>query len=110
MDERLRNLFADRGQPELCLEVDAPDLADRIAEGLQRLDDDPAVVEGIEAAVSRHLVRMGQMGQWLVEVLRRRCPHLPLREELGAHGDPIAHLPPPSAAARRLLTNHGVAA
>jgi hypothetical protein len=49
---------------------------------------------------------MGQMGQTFVDHLRERHPDLPLRPELGGHGDPWAHLPPLSPALRALVEQH----
>jgi polysaccharide pyruvyl transferase WcaK-like protein len=95
MDERLRNLMVDRGTPELCLEVDQPDLAERVEATLLRLHrEGEALGEGIGRCVDANLVRMGRMGQVFVDHLRERHPELPIRAELGGHGDPWAHLPP----------------
>ena len=98
MDERLRNLMADRGQPDLCLEVDDPDLADRLHDRLLTVDRDRGAIRaGIERCVVANLERMGRMGRVLVDHVRERHPDLPLRADLGGHGDPWAHLPPLSA-------------
>jgi len=94
MDERIRNLMIDRGTPQLALEVDDPDLAAGLATMLERLEADrDGVSASIAECVDRNLVRMGQMGQAFVEHVRQRHPEFPLRPELGAHGDPWAHLP-----------------
>jgi len=104
MDERIRNLMADRGQPELSLEVDDPDLAARLEATLDRLFDDPeGVSEGIVGSVRRNLVAMGRMGGLLVDHVRERLPGFPIAPHLGTHGDPWDHLPPLPEAARRLL-------
>ena len=104
MDERIRNLMDDRGTPELALTVDDPDLADRVVEVLHRLDaDEGAIREGIALTVVDNLRRMGEMGQMLVDHLRERLPGLPIRPELGGHGDPWAHLPPLSRDLQRLV-------
>lgn len=107
MDERIRNLMADRGTPELCLEVDDPDLANKVEQGLSRLHSDAeALTDGIGRCVVNNLVRMGGMGMDLVDHLRERHPDLPLRKEFGRHGDPWEHLPPLSAAAEALALRH----
>ena len=94
MDERIRNLMADRGQPELALEVDDVELQSKLLDVLYRLDDDAtAIRQGIERSVADNLRRMGVMGQWFVDHLRERHPDMPLRDELGSHGDPWDHLP-----------------
>jgi polysaccharide pyruvyl transferase WcaK-like protein len=95
MDERIRNLMADRGQPELALEVDDPDLADRAFEALSRLHAEAdAVRSGIDRCVVTNLERMGCMGRTLVNHVRDRHPDLPLRAGIGGDGDPWDHLPP----------------
>jgi len=95
MDERIRNLMADRGTPELALEVDQPDLADRATETLFRLHDEgEQLADGIGRCVVQNLVRMGGMGQTFVDHVRHRLPELPLRAGLGGGGDPWSHLPP----------------
>lgn len=95
MDERIRNLMADRNQPELALEVDDPDLATKLLRSLEQLEANPALVrEQIETCVVRNLNTMGQMGMELVELIRARHPEFPFRSELGIQGDPWAHLPP----------------
>ena len=94
MDERIRNLMADRGTPELALEVGDPDLAPKVERTLGRLlSEGDAVADGIGRCVVENLVRMGQMGQTFIEYLRERHPAFPIRPELGAHGDPWDHLP-----------------
>ncbi|MFW5924846.1 MAG: polysaccharide pyruvyl transferase family protein [Myxococcota bacterium] len=95
MDERIRNLMADRGQPELALEVDDPDLADRAYDVLRRLHDDTdAVRDGIDRCVVANLEQMGRMGRILVDHVRGRHPELEVRPGLGEGGDPWDHLPP----------------
>ncbi len=108
MDERLRNLMADRGQPELVLEVDDPELAEHLYDVLCRMRDDrAAIVEGIERCVVANLERMGQMGQLLVEHVRARHPELPIRDGLGADGDPWDHLPSLDEPLQALVARHG---
>lgn len=107
MDERLRNLFADRGTPELCLTVDDPALGAKLGEALDVVaanQDEVAV--GIGRTVAKNLLRMGQMGQLLVEHLRAKHPGLNLDPALGLAGDPVAHLPSLSVEAQSLLEQH----
>ncbi len=95
MDERIANLMDDRGTPELCLRVDQPALGKAVHATLQRLHADGASLsDGIGRTVVANLERMGRMGQIFVDHLRERHPEMPLRPELGRHGDPWAHLPP----------------
>ncbi len=94
MDERIRKLMADRGSPELALEVDDPDLEENLFRTLQRLvthEDD--IARGIDRCVYQNLERMGGMGQSLVEQVKLQHPEFPFREGLGAAGDPWDHLP-----------------
>ena len=107
MDERIHNLMADRGTPELALEVDDPDLGDRTYEMIVRLHrQGDAVRDGIGACVSRNLFRMGEMGAALVDHVRVHHPDLPFGANLGAGGDPWAHLPPLSPSLEALVERH----
>jgi polysaccharide pyruvyl transferase WcaK-like protein len=94
MDERLRNLMADRGTPDLCLEVDDPGLAEHMHDALVRVRDDEATLrDGIAACVIDNLERMGRMGMHFVDHLRQRHPNLPIDPRFGSHGEPWDHLP-----------------
>jgi polysaccharide pyruvyl transferase WcaK-like protein len=111
MDERIRNLMDDRGTPHLALEVDDPDLGMHVHEVLGQLYRERASIrEGIGLCVVRNLELMGLMGQILVDYLRARHPALPIRPELGEHGDPWDHLPPLSPALQALVARHRDAA
>jgi polysaccharide pyruvyl transferase WcaK-like protein len=120
MDERIRNLMADRGQPELALEVDDPELDERLAAAMGRAWREPeAQREAIERSVAAHLVRMGEMGMHLVDHVREHAVlgkrgRFPFRAGLGAStasagggGDPIGHLPPLAARQRAILERWG---
>jgi polysaccharide pyruvyl transferase WcaK-like protein len=94
MDERIRNLMADRGTPELALEVDDPDLAANVHTALLTLfTDAPRIRASIDECVLENLERMGQMGMDLVDFVRAHHPEFPFAEGLGKGGDPFAHLP-----------------
>lgn len=95
MDERIRNLMADRGQPELALEVDDPDLDEALLAAMEKVERErEAVSESIGRCVVSNLERMGGMGRVLVEHVRGFHPDFPFAEGLGEGGDPFAHLPP----------------
>ncbi len=95
MDERIRNLMHDRGQPHLLHRVDDADLEEALARSLERLWTEAAAVrEGIGRCVVQNLERMGAMGMILVDHIREHHPDFPIREGLGEGGDPWAHLPP----------------
>ena len=94
MDERIRNLMIDRGEPALSLEVDDPALADKLYHTLVHLRDDAdGVRERIVDCVLTNLERMGVMGQSLVEIVREHHPAFPFRDGLGRAGSPWDHLP-----------------
>ncbi len=94
MDERIRNLMIDRGTPHFALDVDDPQLTDKLHAVMQELvRDADSIREGIDACVYANLERMGQMGMILVDYVREHHPEFPFRPELGEHGDPWDHLP-----------------
>jgi polysaccharide pyruvyl transferase WcaK-like protein len=98
MDERIRNLMADRGTPALSLEVDQPDLAEALSARMEHAwAHREEMRDGIERTVVRNLRRMGHMGAMLVDHVRARHPEMPFADGLGEHGDPWDHLPPLSA-------------
>lgn len=108
MDERIRNLMSDRGQPKLALEVDDPDLADKVYETLMYLDSEADEVrEGIAQCVVTNLIRMGEMGMHFVDHVRARHPEFEFREGLGAGGDPWKHLPSLPKAVEKLVERAG---
>ncbi len=99
MDERIRNLMNDRGQPELFLEVDEDQLDAKVLTMMRRLDDDRDwVLEGIKRSVPRQLELMGHMGIDFMDEVCRVYPEFP-RKELPR--TPWAHLPslPPAVEA-----------
>jgi hypothetical protein len=105
MDERIRNLMADRGQPHLSLEVDQLDLEERLHETLLTLvRDGEAIRQGIDRCVYANLERMGRMGQVLVDHVREHHPEFPFRPGLGSEGDPWEHLPPLPESVRAIVT------
>ena len=106
MDERIRNLMAERGTPNLCLSVEDPELEARIGAAIDAIEAEPEVIAaGIEAAVADGLRRLGAMGRSLVDELRAHYGDLPLRPGLGEGGEPSAHLPL-SRAQAELLARH----
>ena len=90
-----------RGQPELCLDVDAPDLAEQLRDRLERLDRDAdEVVAGIRATLPRELEALGRMGIAFEDRLRLRYPDFPRRD---VPRDWRNYLPPLSAHLEELL-------
>ena len=81
MDERIENLLAGRGQAGLCHPVDAPDLEDRLTQGLAALAADAEPVRaGILGAIPRELEALGRMGMVFEDELLRRYPGFPRRD------------------------------
>lgn len=104
MDERIRNLMKDRGQPELSIECDDPRLDDRLLAAMESALAAPeAMRPGIDASVTRNLLAMGRMGAWAVEHVRERHPRIRFRPGLGDESRPELHLPPLPDAQARLL-------
>jgi hypothetical protein len=105
MDERIRNLMLERGQPHLLLEVDDPDLEERLLIGLQTLFRE---MEGVRDAIGRTVIRnlktMARMGTYFEEHVQRQFPDLPLRTGLLSWED---YLPPLSPGLCKLIETYG---
>lgn len=96
MDERIANLLEERGQADLILRVDDPDLGAQVSDGLVRLDAERARRSAeARASIPRQLEGMGRMGMALEAHVRERYPALPRRHEAR---DWRAYLPPLSPA------------
>lgn len=99
MDERIRNLMADRGQRDLALEVDDPKLDESLFAAMENTWRDRETMPAkIERCVAANLVRQGEMGMHLVDHVRSHYPHFPFAKTLGSSatggdGNPLAHLP-----------------
>ena len=92
MDERIRNLMNDRNDPDLFLEVDEEDLAEKILRIFHRLyDDGESIAEGIGRAIPRQLQLMGNMGIDFMDEVVKTYPEFP-RKDLPKTWE--AHLPP----------------
>ncbi len=113
MDERIRNLMGDRGQRDLALEVDAPDLDEALLAAMERVWADPeGSRRAIDRCVASNLRRMGEMGVHMVDHVRGHHPAFPFRAGLGSAatggaGDPLAHLPHLPSAQRAILERWG---
>ena len=81
MDERIRNLMNDRGHPHLFLEVDEDDLAEKVADVLERLDaDSDKIRDDIGRTIPKQLQLMGQMGIDFADEVARVYPEFPRRD------------------------------
>lgn len=81
MDERIRNLFVDRGHQALLMEVDAPDLAERLLTAMRAATKDAGEVgEQVRAYVPAQIRTMGEMGMAFEDELLRVYPDFPRRD------------------------------
>ena len=101
MDERIRNLMNERGQPHLVLEADDPELETKLAGILANLfQEREAICGAIGRTVVKNLQAMARMGIYLEEHVQRRYPEFPVRTGLLSWED---YLPPLDSNLRRLL-------
>jgi hypothetical protein len=104
MDERIRNLMRERGTPNLSLEVDDPDLEQKLLAAMETLvRDAESIRDGIGRTVVRNLKVMARMGVYLEEHVQRRYPEFPVRSGLLSWED---YLPPLSPTLRKLAEAH----
>jgi polysaccharide pyruvyl transferase WcaK-like protein len=104
MDERIRNLMHQRGQPELVAEVDDPELEGRIGAMLERLRERTEEVrDGIGRTVVSQLQGMARMGMHFEEHVRQRYPEFETRSGLQSWEH---YLPPLSPGLERLVEAH----
>lgn len=101
MDERIRNLMADRGHQDLFLEVDDPNLEERTLQLLRKIETDAERIRGdIARALPRQLQLMGQMGIDFVDEVTRIYPDFP-KPDLPRSWE--AHLPSLPRALREIM-------
>jgi hypothetical protein len=101
MDERIRNLMRERGHEDLLMNVDDPDLEDRMGVALDKLTQDgERIASGIGRTVVRNLKVMARMGVYFEEEVRRCYPEFPTRR--GEYGWED-YLPPLGPELRELL-------
>ena len=108
MDERIRNLMRERGQLNLVLEVDEPELEPKLLEILETLRRDAEPIrEGIARTVVRNLKLMARMGMHFEEQVARTYPEFPLRTGAYFWED---YLPPLGPGLSALLEKYETAA
>ena len=101
MDERIRNLMNERGHADLLMNVDDPDLADRLLSALNTLyTDGERIAHGIGETVVKNLKVMARMGVYFEEELQRRYPEFETRQGEWNWQD---YLPPMNAGLRELI-------
>lgn len=101
MDERIRNLMRERGHQELLMNVDDPDLEQKLLAALNILaSEGERIADGIARTVVRNLKAMARMGIFFEEEVQRRYPQFPTRTGEWSWED---YLPPMSASLRQLV-------
>jgi polysaccharide pyruvyl transferase WcaK-like protein len=100
MDERIRNLMQERGHQQLLMNVDDPDLEERVLLALEKLaTEGEAIAQGIGRTVVKNLKLMARMGVYFEEEVKRRYPDFPTRRGELSWED---YLPPLSLNLRKL--------
>jgi len=100
MDERIRNLMHERGQQDLLMNVDDPELESKLLCVLEKLaTQGEAISVGIGQTVVKNLKVMARMGVYFQEEVQRRYPEFPTRKGEWGWED---YLPPMSQGLKRL--------
>jgi polysaccharide pyruvyl transferase WcaK-like protein len=101
MDERIRNLMRERGHEDLLMNVDDPDLEQKLFVALEKLaTEGERIADGIARTVVKNLKVMARMGVYFEEEVQRRYPEFPTRRGEWSWED---YLPPMSASLRQLV-------
>jgi len=101
MDERIRNLMRERGHPELLMNVDDPDLEQKLLAALEILaTQGERIADGIARTVVKNLKVMARMGVFFEEEVQRRYPEFPTRTGEWSWED---YLPPMNASLHQLV-------
>jgi polysaccharide pyruvyl transferase WcaK-like protein len=104
MDERIRNLMKERGHEHLLMNVDDPDLRQKLSMALETLwRDGEQIAEGIGRTVVRNLKGMARMGVYFEEEVQRRYPEFPTRK---GEWDWKDYLPPMSEGLHGLIEKY----
>jgi polysaccharide pyruvyl transferase WcaK-like protein len=101
MDERIRNLMGERGHPELLMNVDDPDLEQKLLAALETLaTQGERIADGIARTVVKNLKMMARMGVLFEEEVQRRYPEFRTRTGEWSWED---YLPPMNPSLRQLV-------
>ncbi len=101
MDERIRNLMRERGHEDLLMQVDDPDLEQKLLAALNTLaTQGERIADGIARTVVRNLKVMARMGVYFEEEVQRRYPEFPTRKGEWSWED---YLPPMNDSLRQLV-------
>ncbi|MEL6477228.1 MAG: polysaccharide pyruvyl transferase family protein [Pseudomonadota bacterium] len=101
MDERISNLMAERGCPEMALPVEAPDLAERLRAAVETCLSEGAA-PGLQAFLTAQRARQARMGRQAAETLARAYPALAKTLDLTAPLDQFLPADKPTARFPRL--------
>ena len=105
MDERIRNLMHDRGQKELFLTVNDPDLEPKLLQVLKLLArKEEQIRDGIQRNVVTNLKTMASMGVRFEDHVRKRFPDFPVASGVRRWD---AYLPELSKPLLKLMETHG---
>jgi len=101
MDERIRNIMRERGHEDLLMNVDDPDLEQKLLASLNTLATQrERIADGIARTVVKNLKVMARMGVYFEEEVRRRYPEFPTRTGEWSWED---YLPPMDDSLRQLV-------
>ena len=104
MDERIRNLMHQRRHDHLMMEVDEPELAEKIVAALTALDvEADEIRDSMGKVVARNLQMMARMGVYFEERVARQYPQFPIRTGIRGWEE---YLPPLAPELRKLLEDH----
>jgi polysaccharide pyruvyl transferase WcaK-like protein len=104
MDERIRNLMHERGHEQFLMDVDDPDLEEKLLTAAQRLlrEIEP-VRDAIGRTVVKNLKTMARMGTYFEKHVQQRYPEFPVRNGVASWED---YLPPLGPNLRALVENY----
>jgi polysaccharide pyruvyl transferase WcaK-like protein len=101
MDERIGNLMRQRGHDHLLMNVDEPDLADKIAAALGALDAEAEEIGcSMKKVVAQNIRLMARMGMYFEERVARQYPQFPIRTGVRSWEE---YLPPLAPELQKLL-------
>ncbi len=104
MDERIRNLMRQRGHPHLLMNVDEPDLAEKIVRALNALDAEADEIRrSMKKVVAQNIRLMARMGVYFEERVARQYPQFPIRTGVRSWEE---YLPPLAPELQKLLEDH----
>jgi polysaccharide pyruvyl transferase WcaK-like protein len=105
MDERIRNLMHERGHAHLLLNVDDPNLEQKLIVVMEKLQKEcPAIRDAIGRTTVKNLKAMARMGVYFEQQVQQRFPEFPVRSGVHSWEE---YLPPLSPNLRALVESYG---